>query len=172
METNRLSGKFDEIKEILPPVSCVYFVYSGDELVYIGKAKNLKNRFKTHHHASDFQSLDFAIEWKTMSEPEIKSEEIRYIREYTPRLNGKMYSGDWSSGEDTLPPVAFRPFRRVWAWLKHEPNRTAIINAALEQYRIGAELDDKIIAELARMNVNLEELKELLKGEKQDDTGK
>jgi hypothetical protein len=78
-----------------------------------------------------------------------------------------MFTGVNNMTNESMPPVAFRPFKRVWSWLRREPNRAAVINAALECYQEGRALDDAIVKELERLNVNIEEIKHLLEEKKQ-----
>ena len=40
--------KFKLVEDKIPKVSCVYFLFNDNELVYIGQTKNLKQRIMWH----------------------------------------------------------------------------------------------------------------------------
>lgn len=60
----------------------VYFLYVGDEVVYIGMTGNLKERFK-NHRIKDYTSV--RIQLKTSSKIEALSEERKNTILYTPK---------------------------------------------------------------------------------------
>ena len=66
--------------------------------------------------------------------------------------------------------ITFRPPRDLEEWLRSQPNRSEVINAALYYYRQGIALSDEVTSALAQQNVTLEEIKNLLKGESNDES--
>lgn len=41
-----------------PQISCIYFLFLGDRVVYIGETKNLRKRMSQHLSPSDFKNFD------------------------------------------------------------------------------------------------------------------
>jgi len=62
-------------KAELPVVSAVYLVVDiADNLLYIGKAKNLRNRWKSHHRIEQFKELkDLYILWVVVDSDDLSS---------------------------------------------------------------------------------------------------
>ncbi len=50
----------EEIKNF-PTYSGLYFVYEGEELVYIGRAKNIRKRWIGHHRKKLFYDLKCVV---------------------------------------------------------------------------------------------------------------
>lgn len=99
MITDKLPvNSYAELRKLVPDISCVYFIYSGNELIYIGKSRSLKHRFVAHHRALDFETLpNLSIQWEQMDEEEIHSAETSYIKTLSPRLNEHIgvHRGNW-----------------------------------------------------------------------------
>jgi excinuclease UvrABC nuclease subunit len=75
-----------EQRQALPECSAVYFLLSTDgEVVYIGRTRNLSNRFTRHHRRTQFESLKIA--WLRVSVDELKDVEQSAIALFRPRLN-------------------------------------------------------------------------------------
>ena len=49
-------------RKLLPVVSCIYFAMSNGIVQYIGRSKNLQQRWMTHHHIEDL-GTDSHIAW-------------------------------------------------------------------------------------------------------------
>jgi hypothetical protein len=75
-------------KKNLPPVSGVYLVCNGAEVVYVGKSKNLRSRFCSHNKAQLFNALDECrVHYFTCSDELISPIELALISYFSPRLN-------------------------------------------------------------------------------------
>lgn len=75
----------------LPEISCVYFVFTSDPIFYIGRSKNLFQRFKTHNRKAQFKKLgdSLTVGWIGAGIDKIGEIEIDFIGKFSPRLNGK-----------------------------------------------------------------------------------
>lgn len=67
----------------LPAVSCVYFVYRGGGIVYVGKSRFLPGRIGGHHVAEDGDGLS----WIVLPQSEITHVEASYIGALKPPMN-------------------------------------------------------------------------------------
>lgn len=98
-------------KANLPSSSGIYYVLNRykREIVYIGRAKNIRNRWKKHHRDWDIGVLEsiytdgrITIAWEIYPENYLKEFEIKRIREFKPIINWKdiedsdryLYQGD------------------------------------------------------------------------------
>jgi predicted GIY-YIG superfamily endonuclease len=78
----------------LPRITCVYFVTTNDEVLYIGCTSDLRNRMNSHHCRHRF------IEWKATKllvfpiddRKEAAYRERTLISWYKPVLNGGFYT--------------------------------------------------------------------------------
>jgi len=79
--------------ENLPKTSGVYFFYSGKELIYIGKAINIKNRVKNHFQQPSYRDNLFIDKVNKIGFIETNSEiealilEANLIKKHQPRFN-------------------------------------------------------------------------------------
>lgn len=76
-------------KSQLPEIPAIYLVYQGEKLLYIGRTKNLKQRWLTHHRQKQFTQLEDArIAWFPCTEdaPEVETTLIELLE---PELNGQ-----------------------------------------------------------------------------------
>lgn len=65
-------------------ISGIYFLYQGEELIYIGKSKNIFGRVGSHcAHGREFDSWTYA----PVEQDEILQAERKAIEKYRPRLN-------------------------------------------------------------------------------------
>lgn len=69
MSTRWVTFTPDQIKR-LPKTPCVYALYSGDELIYVGKTRNIFSRFATCHrykrtmtHAKARHVREMDLDW-------------------------------------------------------------------------------------------------------------
>ena len=70
--------------------NCVYkFINRDGELIYIGKAKNLKNRLSNHNHLTDdcYKELAYIMYASFDTEHEMDFAERYYIQKLTPKYN-------------------------------------------------------------------------------------
>jgi len=73
----------------LPEIQAIYLVYQGERLLYIGRTKNLKQRWLTHHRYKQFAQLeDVRVAWFPCQEqvPEVEATLIELLE---PELNGQ-----------------------------------------------------------------------------------
>lgn len=85
----------------LPESSAIYFVIDGDSVYYVGKAKNLRQRFLNHHKFDEFQSLaNPQILWVAVSKGFLHDAEKLCMDTLTP--NGNSYSAVEYRGEEAI----------------------------------------------------------------------
>jgi hypothetical protein len=126
-------------RKALPNCPGVYFVIDGDVVMYIGRAVNLRNRWKNHHRLNQVRGA--RIVWLAISDAALLDGiEQACIAYFQPALNG--------SGVDYVDGEAVRTFRvpdQTWDALKDW--------ARNEQRSAGAQLRvilDRAIAEYER----------------------
>lgn len=73
----------------LPRCSAVYFVFLDfNELLYIGKAVNLRLRWKNHHRLKELNSIkNVLIAWLEVDVFDLGNFEYSFIEEFKPKLN-------------------------------------------------------------------------------------
>lgn len=72
----------------LPETPGVYFVMIDDVVLYIGKAINLRSRWKSHHIYPIVSVMDdVRICWEELDEAVLLSYEAKWINYYRPPLN-------------------------------------------------------------------------------------
>ncbi len=81
-----------EILELLPESPGVYLFKRGNEILYVGKAKNIKNRVNTHRttHAPFYEKADKIEYILTGTASEALLLEANLIKQYQPRYNIKL----------------------------------------------------------------------------------
>lgn len=91
-----ISPKIEGILKKLPTNPGVYLMKKGDDIIYVGKAKNLKNRVKSYFQQTEKQGIKTQkmveqiddIEWvEVNSETEALFLETNYIKEHRPKYN-------------------------------------------------------------------------------------
>lgn len=75
-------------RKSLPPVSGVYFVLDGIEVLYVGVTKNLRNRW-IHHHRQAFVPDTAQIAFFRVPYEQLVFIEWRFIQLLKPTLNGQ-----------------------------------------------------------------------------------
>jgi hypothetical protein len=74
----------------LPTISAIYRVWHGDRIVYVGQAKNLKQRWKSHHIlpklVQNYQ-IDWWIDWVKVAPENLDRAEALAYRTFKPKLN-------------------------------------------------------------------------------------
>lgn len=68
----------------IPPSPGVYFVYEGNDLVYVGQSKNLRQRVTAKHKQIRYGSM---VSWLEMPDSELSFAESFYIGALRPSLN-------------------------------------------------------------------------------------
>lgn len=76
----------------LPHITAIYFVvHSSDAIIYIGRARDLAQRFPSHHRRTQLIRPDTAIVWfpvvENASERQLAALERICINKYRPELN-------------------------------------------------------------------------------------
>lgn len=91
-------------RTVLPEVSAVYLVHESDRLLYIGRAKNLRQRIATHHRLKQFEGT--SISWIPCDENDLAGLEEQLIEILDPALNNspviggkKLFSFRWDEDE-------------------------------------------------------------------------
>jgi len=75
-------------KSMLPECSGVYFVFGDGELQYVGKAENLRKRWRNHARRSEVECLEApSIKWMPTKSDLLDSVEASVIARYQPALN-------------------------------------------------------------------------------------
>lgn len=74
----------------MPEVPAVYGVAHNNKIIYIGQTTNIKQRFASHHHRSDFDKLqnELIIFWFTIDPEFLRDTEKVCIDLSEPELNG------------------------------------------------------------------------------------
>lgn len=91
----------------LPKTSGIYFVYDGPVCLYVGQARNLKERWAGHHRKEQIAQKypDANITWLNAQESELDTLEKKYIQELEPRLNGRRIIQDRPLSEEESAKV-------------------------------------------------------------------
>lgn len=78
-------------KQALPECSAIYFAIARDQVLYVGLASNLKNRWQNHHRFPQLEAISQRCEvrlfWLTCPQKELNELERQYIEYYCPVLN-------------------------------------------------------------------------------------
>lgn len=76
-------------RKALPKIPCVYIVRSAKQVMYVGQAKNLFNRWVTHHQMYNLKSLpEVSISWLEIEDINTLDEvERSLIQRLRPLLN-------------------------------------------------------------------------------------
>ncbi len=67
----------------------IYFLFKGNDIVYIGQSVDIFSRMRTHRRVIDFDFFSFI--W--CEKEELNSTELNYIQFYKPILNKNYYVG-------------------------------------------------------------------------------
>ncbi|MBH8565902.1 GIY-YIG nuclease family protein [Nostoc sp. CENA67] len=90
------SVSFQE-RKILPASPGIYFaISSNDEILYIGRTSNLRNRWKSHHRAVQFksQSQNIRLAWLQVDDETLLPEiEAALIEHFAPAFNNTHLPG-------------------------------------------------------------------------------
>jgi hypothetical protein len=82
--------KFSD-RDKLPECSGIYFAIARDRVLYVGQAKNLRNRWQNHHRSHQLEGVNKKSEvklfWLECHEHQLNALESEYIDYYCPTLN-------------------------------------------------------------------------------------
>lgn len=112
--------------ETLPKISGVYFFYNKKELLYIGKAVNIKNRVKNHFFQPSYRDKFFTDKIdrigfiKTNSEIEALILEANLIKKYQPKFNIV-----WRDDKNYFYVAIFENKNKIpYVFITHQPKPT------------------------------------------------
>ena len=78
-------------KQQLPECSAIYFAVAQDQVLYVGLATNLRNRWRSHHRLPQIETIGKRYEvrlfWRTCAHSQLPMLERQYIDHYCPVLN-------------------------------------------------------------------------------------
>lgn len=78
-------------RQRLPECSAIYFAIARDQVLYIGLATNLRNRWQNHHRLSQLEAINKRCEvklfWLSCAQNQLNELERQYIEYYCPTLN-------------------------------------------------------------------------------------
>ncbi|MBR8839987.1 MAG: GIY-YIG nuclease family protein [Stigonema ocellatum SAG 48.90 = DSM 106950] len=88
-------------RRVLPHCPAIYFVLSGDEILYIGQTNSLLLRWQNHHRLKDCKSLkNVRIAWLECSDVKLMPEiEKSLINWFEPPMNSKFQQRSTKYGE-------------------------------------------------------------------------
>jgi hypothetical protein len=107
MRVNLAKLRKQATEEIMPIVSGVYFLFDGDELVYVGESRDVY--FRVRHHYRDPEKPFTRWTFIELSAEERVVAERKLIRRYKPRLNRAFVNPPQPRPERI--PVPVRPRR-------------------------------------------------------------
>lgn len=97
--------------------NCIYrFLNDNDEIIYIGKAKNLKNRFQEHNHLpkecyEECKKIEYTI---FRTEDDMDLAERYYIPKIKPKYNDMMKDRDITLSIVTFDSVIWHTFEKYY----------------------------------------------------------
>ncbi|MBD1805695.1 GIY-YIG nuclease family protein [Microcoleus sp. FACHB-SPT15] len=120
----------------LPEVSAIYYVVVNETVLYIGKATNLKDRWRSHHRALQLTTFTYAaitvdIYWRECDKSALNEEESKDIKIFTPCLNRTpiLKKGDKETEKETEEiPVK----RRTVKIIKLDPELIEAVKASMK----------------------------------------
>jgi len=78
-------------RQKLPECSAIYFAIARDQVLYVGLATNLRNRWQNHHRIPQLATLNKRCEirlfWLSCPQNQLNNLEHQYIEYYCPNLN-------------------------------------------------------------------------------------
>lgn len=111
-----------EIRTVLPRTPGIYFVYSGESLLYVGQARNIRKRLGGHHRKSQFNEVsDLRIEWENVSIEGLDRAERHYIKSLSPKWNGLKMPKKRKEYQDIPPNKIFEMMQKALSAFFEEP---------------------------------------------------
>lgn len=78
-------------KQKLPEYSAIYFAVVSGQVLYVGQAVNLRNRWQNHHRLPQLEAINRRCQvklfWINCLSTELNDLERQYIQFYCPTLN-------------------------------------------------------------------------------------
>lgn len=78
-------------RQRLPECSAIYFAIARDQVLYVGLATNLRNRWQNHHRLPQLEAVNKLCEvklfWLGCAQNQLNDLEHQYIEHYCPTLN-------------------------------------------------------------------------------------
>lgn len=78
-------------RQRLPECSAIYFAIARDQILYVGLATNLRNRWHNHHRLPQLEAVNKRCEvtlfWLNCAQNQLNELERQYIEYYCPTLN-------------------------------------------------------------------------------------
>jgi hypothetical protein len=71
-------------------VSCIYFAWLDESIVYVGKANNIRKRMKSHESAGGKVELGMPVSWIEFPNDQLYTTECFYIWSLKPALNNEV----------------------------------------------------------------------------------
>lgn len=88
---NNLSSLNLTDKQKLPEYSAIYFAVASGQVLYVGQAVNLRNRWQNHHRLPQLEAINRRCQvklfWLNCLSTELNELERQYIQFYCPTLN-------------------------------------------------------------------------------------
>lgn len=98
-------ARLEAVKRALPTCSGLYVVFRGAEVLYVGQARNLRQRWAGHHRFAQLRDLGAdSIAWTPREIEDLNESEAALIADLRPRLN-----------RHALPKAPMSPERRARA---------------------------------------------------------
>lgn len=132
--------------------NCVYkFINRDNEIIYVGKAKNLKNRLSNHNHLTDdcYKELAYIMYASFDTEHEMDFAERYYIQKLTPKYNTILSDKPISFDCDELDEKIFN----VYEVNEFVVERTLEQMTILKQENLSLDLDISIVELVGLMHI-------------------
>lgn len=137
-----------ENKSLLPKVPAIYFVLEDEEIIYIGQAKNLLSRWRTHNLTKQFKELPgkITIAWLQCEDLNVlRPVETALIESIRPRFNTSIrgetstsFQPKWKLGETVairIPAAVKEYLLKIARYLDNgEDYERQVILTALNRY--------------------------------------
>lgn len=82
-----------ESKNKLPKIMAIYFVLDGEDVIYVGRSVNLKERWLNHSLAPALELQNIRIAWLAIENPLHLGFEFYFIERFNPKLNVMVSGG-------------------------------------------------------------------------------
>lgn len=124
--------------DAMPFCSAIYFVVYKEEVIYVGKASCLLNRWCSHHRYSEFARLrgEVKIYWTEVSRADLHATEQRMIQAFSPPLNRR--PGHWRAPITSVPHLLADLHEDVPAEREHGKERQERLDTAFKEFHAEA----------------------------------
>ena len=162
----------------LPEKPCIYFVLTPEEeILYIGRSRNLRLRWLSHHRLPDLKKIEgVRVAYLHIDQPSLLPQiEQAMIEWFNPRLNKTSVA---TAKQKRLSLKGFSDFHykwgKLWSFAKNRPLSKLIVDvfeARIEANKSEIEMMMRDIAE--QRGITYEELvDQIMNGESDDDDDK